>query len=96
VTVRNDGQRAGADVPQAYLVARNGRKLQRLVGFQKVTLQPGDRQALTLRVDRRLLADFVGGRWELPAGVYSFAFGKSAQALGPAVDITLAARTLKP
>jgi len=96
VTVRNDGQHAGADVPQAYLVARNGRKLRRLVGFQKVALQPGERQALTLRVDPRLLADFVGGRWELPAGVYSFAFGKSAEALGPAVDITLAARTLKP
>lgn len=96
VTVRNEGQRAGADVPQAYLVARNGQKLQRLVGFQKLALPAGASQAVTMKVDPRLLADFSAGGWTVPAGVYSFAFGKSAADLGPSVDVTLPAQRLKP
>ncbi|MDT7836960.1 beta-glucosidase family protein [Aquabacterium sp. OR-4] len=96
LTVSNDGSRAGADVPQAYLVERNGRKLQRLVAFQKVPLQPGQRQALSWRVDPRLLADFTAGGWTLPAGTYRFAFGKSAADLGPTVELRLPAMALKP
>jgi len=100
LSVANEGERAGADVPQAYLVARNGQKLQRLVGFAKVELQPGQRQQLSLNVDPRLLADFRvekgAGGWSLPAGSYSFAFGKSAAELGPTVQIKLPAQRLKP
>ena len=94
--VKNDGHVAGADVPQAYLVARNGRKLQRLVGFQKVVLAAGAGQAVSVRVDPRLLADFVDGGWTVPAGRYSFAFGRSAVALGPVVEIDLPAARLLP
>jgi beta-glucosidase len=96
VTVANAGARAGADVPQAYLVARNGRKLQRLVGFQKVALQPGEKKSIALHVDPRLLADFGEGAWKVPAGVYTFAFGTSAQALETPFDVTVAAQTIKP
>jgi beta-glucosidase len=100
LTVSNAGALAGADVPQAYLVARNGQKLQRLVGFQKVVLEPGQRQAVSLRVDPRLLADYreekgLGG-WTVPAGTYTFAFGKSAAELGATVDVKLPAQRLKP
>ncbi|KQP46236.1 glycoside hydrolase family 3 C-terminal domain-containing protein [Pseudorhodoferax sp. Leaf274] len=96
VSVRNDGARAGADVPQAYLVARNGQQLQRLVGFRKLTLEPGQQQQVSLRVDPRLLADYSAGGWTVPAGRYTFAFGKSASALGPTVELTLPAMRLKP
>ena len=96
LSVRNDGQRDGADVPQAYLVARNGQPLQRLVGFQKLALRAGEQQQLTLRVDPRLLADFSAGGWHLPAGSYSFAIGSSAATLGPSVTLTLAERRWQP
>jgi len=96
LTVSNVGALAGADVPQAYLVARNGQKLQRLVGFQKVTLEAGKRQSVSLRVDPRLLADYRDGGWQLPAGVYRFAFGKSAADLGPVIELRLPAQTMKP
>jgi beta-glucosidase len=70
------------------------------VGFAKVELQPGQRQQLSLNVDPRLLADFRvekgAGGWSLPAGTYSFAFGKSAAELGPPVEIKLPAQRLKP
>ncbi|MFG6428929.1 beta-glucosidase [Roseateles sp. LYH14W] len=100
LTVSNAGAMSGADVPQAYLVARNGQKLQRLVGFQKVALEPGQRQTVSLRVDSRLLADYreekgLGG-WTVPAGTYTFAFGKSAADLGAPVEVKLPAQRLKP
>jgi beta-glucosidase len=96
LTVRNDGPREGADVPQAYLVARNGQKLQRLVGFQKVSLEAGEGVPLTWHVDLRLLADFSAGAWVVPGGVYTFAFGKSAAELGPMVHVHVMAQRLKP
>jgi beta-glucosidase len=95
-TVRNTGSVAGADVPQVYLVERNGEKLQRLVGFQRVSLQPGDSGPVTVAVDERLLGQFTGNGWKMPAGRYTFAVGKSAADLGPRVEIELAARTRKP
>lgn len=100
LTVSNAGALAGADVPQAYLVARNGEKLQRLVGFQKVMLEPGQRQTVSLRVDSRLLADYRNDKghegWIVPAGTYTFAFGKSAAELGTPVEVKLPAQRLKP
>ena len=100
MTVSNEGTLAGSDVPQAYLIARNGQKLQRLVGFGKLTLKAGERQALTVNVDPRLLADYREekgqGGWTVPAGTYTFAFGKSAADLGEPVELKLPAQRLKP
>lgn len=94
-TVKNVGDRVGADVPQAYLVARNGEKLQRLVGFQKVALQPGESCKVTLVVDNRLLADWKDGGWSIPGGSYSFALGENAEKLGAPVAVRIPARTWK-
>jgi beta-glucosidase len=70
------------------------------VGFSKISLRAGERQTVTMRVDPRLLADYVlekgEGGWSVPAGVYRFAFGKSAVALGPVVELRLPAQRLKP
>lgn len=96
VAVRNTGERDGNDVPQAYLVARNGQPLQRLVGFQKLALKPGEQATATLRIDPRLLADFRDGGWQLPAGRYEFAVGHSAGELGPRVAIDLPQRRWRP
>ncbi|MEJ7926349.1 glycoside hydrolase family 3 C-terminal domain-containing protein [Sphingobium sp. AN641] len=94
-TVRNVGGRAGADVPQLYLVERNGEKLERLVGFRKVALQPGESRQVTLDVDNRLLADWKDGGWSIAGGRYSFALGESAAKLGKPVIVRVPATAWK-
>ncbi len=96
VTVRNDGDRAGADVPQVYLVERGGRPLKRLVGFQRVVLQPGESRTIAMTVDGRLLSDFRDRRWTNPAGRYVFAVGTSATGLEQTVSVVLPQRTAAP
>jgi beta-xylosidase len=62
LTVRNTGDRAGADVVQLYLhdpVASVVRPVQRLIGFRKVRLEPGESVRLSVRVSAELAA-FTG------------------------------------
>lgn len=92
-TVRNTGRRAGADVAQLYLVSQAGEPKQRLVGFQRVELAPGESKQVALHIDPRLLADWKDGGWHMPAGSYRFALGESAARLGPAVEIKLPERS---
>jgi beta-glucosidase len=94
-TVKNTGQRAGADVAQVYLVSRNGERKQRLVGFQRVHLEPGQSQSVSVTFDPRLLADWKDGGWTMPAGEYGFALGKDAENLGPVVKVRLGGKTWK-
>ena len=96
LSVRNVGQRNGAEVAQLYLVRRAGVPLRRLVGFQKVDLAPGERQTVTLALDPRLLADWRDGGWLIPGGAYSFALGKSSEELGAESSVEMAARRLAP
>jgi beta-glucosidase len=80
VTVRNSGQRAGAVVPQLYLTrAPDGERL-RLLGFEKVMLQPGESTTVKLSGDPRLLGryDDKADRWRLAAGDYEVMVGMSA------------------
>jgi beta-glucosidase len=96
VTIRNDGNRAGADVPQLYLVERAGQALKRLVGFKRVALQPGESRTVTMTIDRRLLADFRDGQWVMPSGRYVFAIGQSANDLQQTAAVMLPRQTLRP
>jgi len=92
LTVTNTGTRAGDNVAQLYLVGRAGDKIRRLVGFQRVSLKPGESQQLTFTIDPRLLADWQDGGWSMPKGDYAFALGENAEDLGAAVTIPMAAR----
>ncbi len=92
--VLNTSAKAGADVPQLYLVSVNGEAKQRLVGFDKVTLAPGASSRVTLTVDSRLLAEWKDGQWIVAAGRYGFAIGTSANDLGPVQNITLSTHKL--
>ncbi len=78
--VRNAGTRAGADVPQVYLTGAAGRRVLRLIGFQRVELAPGETRTITLEADRRLLGGFDEGRgrWSALAGVYTVTVGRYA------------------
>lgn len=59
-TVTNTGKRAGADVPQVYLTGAGDTKSMRLLGFERVELQPGESKEVTVSADPRLLARFDG------------------------------------
>ena len=94
-TVTNTGDRSGASVPQLYLVGRNGEKLQRLVGFTKLSLNPGESRTVTLAPDQRLLADWMRGGWSIRGGDYTFVLGESAEKLLGTVQVRLPARWWK-
>ena len=94
-TVRNTGQREGAEVAQLYLVGRNGKALRRLAGFQRVNLAAGVAQTVSVTIDPRILADWKDGGWTMPAGDYRFALGKDAERLSEPVTVKLTARSWK-
>ncbi len=81
--VKNTGQRAGADVPQLYLTEAAGDRRMRLLGFERVELEPGESRRVRIEADPRLLARFdgKGGSWTISEGTHQVAVGKSATEL---------------
>ena len=58
----------------------------RLLGFERVELEPGESCQVTITADRRLLARFDGpdgitGSWRIAEGTHRIAVGKSARHL---------------
>jgi beta-glucosidase len=96
--VQNTGAVAGADVPQVYLLAEPHRSQQRLIGFSRVALNPGESKAVEVSVDPRLLADWdeAGHNWRIDGGDYKIAVGASATDLSLSGALKASAATLKP
>ncbi|MGN6336170.1 beta-glucosidase [Mycobacterium sp.] len=94
-SVVNVGDRAGADVPQLYLTAAAGEPCLRLLGFERVELEPGTAQRVTIEADPRLLARYDGGAgsWRITPGAYTAAVGASAITLRLKATVELAGRT---
>jgi beta-glucosidase len=88
-TVTNTGERTGADVPQLYLTRAADGERMRLLGFERVELEPGGSREVSLTADRRLLGRFDGeaGQWRVDEGGYQVAVGKAAD------DLVLTAET---
>jgi beta-glucosidase len=90
-TVRNTGMRPGTDVPQLYLTDAVGKAEQRLLGWERVTLAPGETRLVTIKADPRLLADFdpAAHAWRINKGQYRVVVGPSAvdRAIGGAAAI---------
>lgn len=61
----------------------------RLLGFNRLELEPGESRRVTLAADPRLLARFDGrsGKWNIAEGMHRVAVGKSA------IDLTLRGST---
>jgi beta-glucosidase len=93
-TVTNTGARAGADVTQLYLTEAAGDTRRRLLGFQRVELQPGESQQVSLTADPRLLARFDGtaAQWHIAAGPYKVAVGKNADEFVLETEVSLSER----
>lgn len=94
MTVTNTGQREGADVPQVYLTQAPGEKRQRLLGFERVELKPGQSRRVTISADPRLLAHFdaAAGTWKIAAGRYTIALATDAQTFSATADTDLIGR----
>ncbi|HUH68426.1 MAG TPA: beta-glucosidase [Mycobacterium sp.] len=94
-SVVNVGDRGGADIPQLYLTAAPSEQRLRLLGFERVELEPGATCRVTIEADPRLLARYDGsaGSWRIKPGGYAVAVGASAVALQLAAEVELAGRT---
>jgi beta-glucosidase len=92
--VTNTGERAGADVPQLYLTEAPGEKRMRLLGFERVELEPGESRTVTVTADPRLLARYDGaaGQWRISEGTHRIALGKSADELVLTAEAQLTGR----
>jgi beta-glucosidase len=93
-TVRNTGQRAGADVAQVYLADVAGKPVRRLAGFTKVDLASGEAKQVEVPLEWRTVAEWQDGGWSIAAGRYSFVLAQDALAEGPTAAIELPARRL--
>jgi beta-glucosidase len=93
--VRNTGRRAGAEIAQVYasLPPAAGEPPRRLVGWQKVTLAPGQARTVRLRLELRLLSIFNPDKeaWELVPGEYRVSVGGSSRDLLLSERLTLPA-----
>ncbi len=86
-TVHNTGDRTGAEVVQVYLgfPEHTGQPPKRLVGFRKVTVEPGDSQTVTITIDpaathHPLSVWSYGDRgWAVPEGEFTVFVGTSSE-----------------
>lgn len=94
VTVVNRGDRRGADVPQLYLTSAPAERRLRLLGFERVELEPGESRRVTIEADPRLVGRYDGtaGKWRIAEGRYRVAVGTSAIALELTAEVELAGR----
>ncbi|MEO5920374.1 MAG: glycoside hydrolase family 3 N-terminal domain-containing protein [Pseudolysinimonas sp.] len=91
--VRNTGTRAGVEVVQLYLhdpVASVVRPVQRLIGFVRVPLEPGESARISVRVPADL-ASFTGraGQRIVEPGELVLGFGRSSADIPVAQSVTL-------
>jgi beta-glucosidase len=87
--VRNTGWRAGSDTPQVYLGPSPDlppsiqQAVHKLVGFDRVSLAPGQSQRIAVHVDREQLSSWsaVAGRWLAGTGHRAVQVGSSSRDL---------------
>jgi len=96
--VRNTGKRAGIDTPQVYLSAEPNRTQQRLIGWSRVALKPGESRVVTVSADKRLLANWndAGHGWKVGAGTFKVFVGPDAATKTLTGSAKVAGATLRP
>ena len=96
-SVTNTGDRSGADVAQLYLTAAPGEQRLRLLGFERVELEPAETRRVAIEADPRLLARYDGRQrcWSISSGRYTVAVGASAVALRLTAEVELTGRSFE-
>ena len=84
VTIRNTGDRAGAEVVQLYVRKPDSAlpmPLQELKGFCKVFLQPGESREVRIHLDDKAFRywNVKTNRWEIEGGEYEIRIGASSE-----------------
>jgi beta-glucosidase len=83
--IKNTGSRAGAEIAEVYaaLPASADEPPKRLVGWNKVQLNPGESKQVTVTVPQEYLSvyDEQSDAWKLVPGNYTFMVGGSSQEL---------------
>ena len=93
-TLTNTGPVAGAEVAQLYVGQPNSpieRAPRELKAFEKMSLRPGERKAVTLHVSRQDLAywnEAKPGGWDVLPGAYTIEVGGSSRALPLRTTVT--------
>ncbi len=96
-SVTNEGDRAGKDVPQVYVVDRAGTKGVRLVGWGNVSLAPGETRRVEVVADPRVLGDWSTQRrgWQVREGHYVVAVGHASDRADLTGEAALKARVVR-
>lgn len=84
--VENTGDRAGAEVPQVYvgLPSNLGEPPKRLVAFEKIWLNPGEKRKVQISIDPKAATqpfsywDSDAHAWKIGEGAYQFYVGNSS------------------
>jgi beta-glucosidase len=91
--VQNTGKRAGQEVAQVYLGMPNsaGEPPKRLIGWEKIALQPGESKTVSLTVDPLYISVFdpSSDQWKIVPGEYKVMAGPSSSALPLSSNVTL-------
>jgi beta-glucosidase len=82
-TLKNTGKVAGAEVAQLYIGQPGSaipRPLKELKGFQKVFLQPGEQQTVTMQLDQDAFMYFndAKNKWVMDGGNYTILVGAAS------------------
>jgi beta-glucosidase len=84
-SVKNTGGRAGKEIAQVYasLPASAAEPPKRLVGWNRVHLEPGETKEVSVTIEPKYLSIFdeATNGWKLLPGSYSFMVGGSSQTL---------------
>src|SRR4051794_2973452 len=82
-TVKNTGDRSGAEVPQLYvgMPASTGEPPKQLKGYEKLQLAPGESKTATFKLDRRSFSQFDTNTnaWTVAPGCYTITIGNSSR-----------------
>jgi beta-glucosidase len=80
-TVRNTGNRTGAEVAQLYvgMPGKTGEPPKQLKGYSKVVLSPGQSKNVTLSLGRRAFSYWSTGGWTVAKGCYRIMLGSSSR-----------------
>ena len=93
--IANAGDRAGIETAQVYVRIKGG---QRLIGWVRVALKPGESRRVSVEADQRLLAsyDVALPGWRIDAGPVEVWVGTDAESATLTGTAVLEAGTLKP
>lgn len=100
-TLTNTGSRAGAEIAQVYISAKDSRlfrPLRELKAFEKVYLEAAESKTITLPLDEKAFRYFntTTGRFEVEGGVYHVEVGASAHDIKLEAAIKVSGSNVKP